>query len=229
MDFSQLDIPMIATRYAILLLSLTLHETAHAWTADRFGDPTARNLGRVSLSPLVHIDPIGTVLFPLLQLISPGLPLLGWAKPVPVNPLNLQDPRRMGMWISAAGPASNLLLGSFFLLLLGVGARTGLQDPGAGGNFADAPITTALKIGLILNVMLAFFNFLPIPPLDGGGVAAGILPRRAAEVLESIGGYGFFILYALMLVPLGGRSLLTWLLTPAWWLVQFAYVRAVGA
>ena len=235
MDLSQLDIPLIAMKYAILLLSLTVHETAHAWTANRFGDPTARALGRISLNPLPHIDPVGTVLFPLLQFVSPGLPVLGWAKPVPVNPLNLRDPRRMGMWISAAGPLSNLALATLFFLALAGAVRAGfvpvseIEGNTIGSAIRTAPLAIALMIGILSNVMLAFFNLLPIPPLDGGGVAAGVLPARAASAVASLGNYGFLLLLGLMVVPVGGSSLLGWILTPADRVAWFAVDKAFGA
>ena len=159
---------------SVLLFSLTVHEMAHAVTADWYGDPTARRLGRISLNPAVHVDPIGTVLLPVLGLLAGGF-VFGWAKPVPVNPANLQHYRRDFLVIAAAGPASNILMAIGASMLLGVvpgglGASDGL--PGAMATIGFAMLQ--------LNLLLAVFNMLPIPPLDGGNVLAGMLPESAA-------------------------------------------------
>jgi Zn-dependent protease len=173
---------------AILIVSLTIHEAAHAWMANRLGDPTARNLGRLSLNPIVHIDPIGTLLMPLLSAFSP-IPLLGWAKPVPVDLRWLRHPRRDFMFIAAAGPISNLLqafvLAAVFRLLYPV-------------NATDL-VPAVLKYAVEMNLMLAFFNLIPVPPLDGGNVLAGLVPESAARVLDQVRQFGFIALYALML------------------------------
>jgi Zn-dependent protease len=181
-----------ALGFAVLLISLTIHEAAHAWTADKLGDPTARMLGRVSLNPLVHIDWIGTVLLPILALIS-RLPLIGWAKPVPVNTRNLRNPRRDFMLIAAAGPISNLLQAfvAAAILRLTVGAVTGAEEAG--------PVYTALFLAVYVNLLLAFFNLIPVPPLDGGNVLLGLLPPRLAVSYGQLRQYGFIVLYALML------------------------------
>jgi Zn-dependent protease len=175
--------------FVMLLLSLSVHEAAHAWTANRLGDPTARLLGRISLNPIAHIDWIGTVLFPLLAMLS-GLPLFGWAKPVPVGWQNLKSPRRDFAVIAAAGPASNLLLAvAVAAVLVLVGGRS--AAPGA-------TATWLLVRALELNVTLAVFNLIPVPPLDGGNVAAGLLPLPLARALNQLRPYGFLILYALL-------------------------------
>src|SRR5512140_3596592 len=158
-DFAQVFIAFI-----VLLFSLTVHESAHAWTADRLGDPTARLLGRVSLNPVVHADPIGTVVFPLLSMIS-GLPLIGWAKPVPVNISRLRQRRSGYVLVAAAGPASNLLLA---LLAAGLLALMPAAPMSVGSADVSAPLLTLLTRALYVNVLLAVFNMLPIPPLDGG-------------------------------------------------------------
>jgi Zn-dependent protease len=202
--------------FVVLLFSLTVHEMAHALTADRCGDSTARLLGRVSLNPLVHADPIGTVLFPLLALIS-GVPLLGWAKPVPVNISRLRHPRRDYVLVAAAGPASNLLLAfgaAIALSLLSVSPMT-LGEPNV-----SVPLAVLLAGAIQINVLLAVFNMLPIPPLDGGNVLSGLLPVSLAEQFNALRPYGFLLIYALMLS--GGldylvvppyRLLLSWLPT----------------
>jgi Zn-dependent protease len=192
---SGIDITLIFNQLIVLLFSLTVHEMAHAWTADRLGDPTARLLGRVSLNPIVHADPIGTILFPLIAMVS-GAPLIGWAKPVPVTMRYLRHPRRDYVLIAAAGPASNLLIAivaSIAALLLPVSPQT-LGEPNV-----TAPLAAILGLLLRLNVLLAVFNMIPIPPLDGGNVLAGLLPRSAASIFNQLRPYGFVLLYALVL------------------------------
>lgn len=178
--------------FTVLILSLTVHEAAHAWSADLLGDPTAMRLGRVSLNPVVHIDPIGTVLFPLVGMFT-GLPLIGWAKPVPVGVQYLGAGwRRKFMLIAAAGPVSNVILALIASALWRLGvARAGTP--------LDPIYARLLATGMTLNVMLAVFNMLPVPPLDGGNVLAGLLPGRGAELLDRIRPYGFIVLYALLL------------------------------
>ena len=174
---------------------MTVHESAHAWTADRLGDRTARLLGRVSLNPIVHADPIGTVLFPLLSFIG-GVPLIGWAKPVPVVTRNLRHPRRDFVLVAAAGPASNLLMAvgaASALWLVPVSPLT-LGEPNV-----SAPLASLLSRAIQINVLLAIFNMLPIPPLDGGNVLSGILPPNLAGIFNQMRPYGFLLLYALML------------------------------
>jgi Zn-dependent protease len=190
-----INVAQIFIALIVLLFSLTVHELAHAWTADRLGDPTARMLGRVSLNPLVHADPIGTILFPLIAMVS-GAPLIGWAKPVPVDTRRLQHPRRDYMLVAAAGPASNLALAiaaSVAALLLPVSPQT------LGEANMTAPLAAFLGQLLRLNVLLAVFNMVPIPPLDGGNVLAGVLPRPLAATFNQLRPYGFILLYALIL------------------------------
>ena len=178
----------------VLLFSLTIHETAHAWTADRLGDPTARLLGRISLNPLVHADPIGTVVFPVIAALS-HVPLIGWAKPVPVNARHLRSPRRDFVLVAAAGPASNLLLAlaaAVLLRLVPVSPVT-IGEPNV-----SAPLASFLAQLKQINVLLAVFNMIPIPPLDGGKVLAGLLPRQLAFAFNAIRPYGFLLLYVLM-------------------------------
>jgi Zn-dependent protease len=208
-NFAQVFIAFI-----VLLFSLTVHEMAHAWTADRLGDSTARFLGRVSLNPLVHADPIGTILFPLIAMVT-GAPLIGWAKPVPVDPRRLNHPRRDFIAVAAAGPISNLIMAvgaAFVLYVLPVAPHH------VGEANVSAPVAAILTRAMRLNVLLAIFNLLPIPPLDGGNVLAGLLPRRLAVSYSRLQPYGFLLLYALMLT--GGfdflvappyRTILSWL------------------
>ena len=200
---SGIDFPQIFILFVVLLFSLTVHEAAHAWTADRLGDSTARSLGRLSLNPLVHVDPIGTLLFPLLALVA-NVPLIGWAKPVPVDIRRLRHTRRDYVLVAAAGPLSNLILatiGAVALRLLPVSPVT------LGEANVSVPAASIFSTALQLNVLLAVFNMIPIPPLDGGNVIGGLLPRRMAHRFDSlIRPYGFLLLYALMLT--GGLSYL---------------------
>ena len=180
----------VAIGFGVLLLSLTIHEAAHALTADRLGDPTARSLGRVSLNPLVHIDLLGTIVLPLLAIVS-HLPIIGWAKPVPVNIRNLRHPQRDFAIIAAAGPISNLLQAVVAAILV----RAFVQDPELPGG----PVQYALLVAVQINILLAFFNLIPVPPLDGGNVLLGLLPPQLAYRYAQLRQYGFLILYALML------------------------------
>jgi Zn-dependent protease len=192
---SGIDVGQLLVAFLILLVSLTIHEAAHAWTADRLGDPTARLLGRVSLNPLVHIDPIGTVLFPLIGALSP-VPLIGWAKPVPVNIARLRRHRRDYVLVAAAGPASNLLLAilssSVLHVMPGTAPVVGAADP-------LGPLASVAMRAVEINVLLALFNMVPVPPLDGGNVLAGLLPLQLGHVIDGLRPYGFLIIYALML------------------------------
>jgi Zn-dependent protease len=211
-----INFAQIFISFAVLLFSLTVHEMAHAWTADRLGDSTARHLGRVSLNPLVHADPIGTVLFPLIALIT-GAPIIGWAKPVPVDTRALNHPRRDYVLVAAAGPASNLVLA--FLAATVLAAIT-ISPQIAGETNVSVPVARILSSLIRLNVLLAVFNMIPIPPLDGGNVLAGILPRSLGALFNNLRPYGFLLLYALILS--GGfnaivlppyRFILSWLPT----------------
>jgi Zn-dependent protease len=192
-----LDFPSILIGFAIVLVSLTIHEAAHAWTADKLGDPTARLLGRVSLNPVVHIDPIGTILLPLLAAYS-GLPIIGWAKPVPVNISRLAHHRRDFMIVAAAGPLSNF--GQALILALIV--RLFFEQ-------TDVDLFPAiLRYAVETNLLLAFFNLIPIPPLDGGNVLAGLVPEGAARMLDALRQFGFILLYVLMLTGVLGDLIL---------------------
>lgn len=177
-----------------LLLSLTVHEAAHAWTANRLGDPTARLLGRISLNPLVHIDLIGTVVLPIVAMAT-GAPLIGWAKPVPVDTRRLGRMPRDFVAIAAAGPTSNILLAFLASLVL----RFGSDLPSAAAGLSLGEPVQALAWSLFqVNLLLAVFNMIPVPPLDGGNVLGGLLRGRLAEGYAALRPYGVFILYALM-------------------------------
>ncbi len=189
----------------VLLFAITVHEASHGWAARRMGDPTAYNLGRVSLNPLVHIDPIGTILLPII-LVALRFPAFGWAKPVPVNPFNLKNYRRDNLWISAAGPLSNMFVGLASLMLIvllkllspevdrfikfGLGSLPKGLHPLEG-------LALILFYAVWINMYLAVFNMIPIPPLDGSGVLMGLLSYEAAQKYERIRPYGFIIVLAL--------------------------------
>ena len=211
----EIDFARVFITFIVLLFSLTVHETAHAWTASRLGDPTARLLGRVSLNPIVHADLVGTVLFPLLAIIG-NVPLIGWAKPVPVNVRNLKNGRRDYVLVAAAGPASNLVLAVIASIALGLLTVSPMR---VGEPNVSVPLAALLSTAILTNVLLAVFNMIPIPPLDGGNVLGGLLPASLGARYDALmRPYGFVLLYALLLtrgfdylvVP-PARFLLSWL------------------
>jgi Zn-dependent protease len=183
-----LDIASILIVFGVVLASLTVHEWAHAWTADHLGDPTARLLGRVSFNPVVHIDPIGTIVLPLLAMFTTGF-IFGWAKPVPVNISRFRNPKRDFMIVAAAGPASNLAIATAAALVFR--SLGGLESAGD-------PAMRVLYFAVSINVLLAVFNMLPVPPLDGGNVLSGLLPDSFAPLINGLRQYGFIILLALI-------------------------------
>jgi Zn-dependent protease len=178
----------------VLLFSLSVHESAHAWTALKEGDPTAQSLGRISLNPLVHIDLIGTVVLPLLMIFTSSGFLFGWAKPCPVNPRNFRHVRRAEIIVSGAGPVSNLILAVLFTAGLFVALRL-IPEP-----TVEHPVIRMLFLGLQLNVILAVFNMVPLPPLDGSHILQWSLPGDLGHrYIRAIGPYGGFILLALVM------------------------------
>jgi Zn-dependent protease len=172
------------------VFAICVHESAHAWTANRCGDPTARMLGRISLNPIKHVDPIGTVLVPLIGMLS-GIGFIGWAKPTPVDPHNLRHPVRDDILVSVAGPASNILLGIIAVVGLFVVSRV----PGQGPNSILQPITLLCWAFLQVNILLAAFNLIPIPPLDGSHVVRHMLPESGRRVYDMIGYVGILLLF----------------------------------
>jgi Zn-dependent protease len=204
----KVDVVAMAIQFVVLLYSLSIHEAAHAWMADRLGDNTARYLGRVTINPIAHIDPIGTILFPLLQFFT-KFPLLGWAKPVPINSAHLRNPHRDQIFISLAGPGSNFIAGcaAFLILLIlkifslqanlliSFMVKTWSIPP---QHSILVPIIGILFFSIITNWGLTIFNLIPIPPLDGHWLLYALLPPNAAAAVERYGTFGFIILYALL-------------------------------
>ena len=195
MDSIIQDIDRIIQGIAIfalpVVLAITLHEAAHGYVAKKFGDLTAYAQGRVTLNPLRHIDPMGTVIVPLLLLAVSSPYLFGWAKPVPVNFGNLRHPKRDMLWVAAAGPGANLLMAFLWALVF----KLGLAMPES--NFSE-PMLLMGQAGILINVILLVLNLLPLPPLDGGRIAVSLLPHRIAYRFAQIEPYGFIILLALL-------------------------------
>lgn len=189
--------------YALpVIFSITIHEAAHGYVARALGDPTAANLGRVTLNPLKHIDPVGTILMPLMLLFATsGAFLFGYAKPVPVNFAQLRNPKRDMVWVALAGPASNLIQAIFWKLVLVALILVGINEP------------FFLKMaqgGVLVNLVMWAFNLFPLPPLDGGRILVGLLPWKQAQMVSRIEPFGFFIVLALVLAGV----ITTWWLLP---------------
>ncbi|MBC7755286.1 MAG: site-2 protease family protein [Bdellovibrio sp.] len=185
----------IAIAAVPILLAITVHEASHGYAAKYFGDSTAEKLGRISLNPFKHIDPVGTILLPTITLILGGV-LFGWAKPVPVNFGALRNPKKDMLWVAAAGPASNLVMAIAWSMLLGY-----IKYALSKGNFSPTfpYLLQMCFIGVSINVVLMVLNLLPMPPLDGGRIAVSLLPNSLAFKLAQVEKYGFVILIALML------------------------------
>ena len=203
-SLSSQEVTWAAMSYVCLLLSLSFHEAAHSVTADKCGDPTGRLMGRSSLNPMAHIDPLGTVILPIVMMFS-GIPyLFGWAKPVPFNPRNLHNMRRDSALIGLAGPASNfalvLLFAAFLRIIVGV-----LHIPypdsmgGLHASMQQYPLFGLAFMMVAVNTALMLFNLIPIPPLDGGHLLHGLLPPRGQDMLDRMGPFG--ILIAVIIAP----------------------------
>jgi len=183
-----------------VLLAITVHEAAHGYAAKYFGDKTAYYLGRITLNPIKHIDPVGTVVIPGMLLLLSAPFLFGWAKPVPVNFSNLNNPKKDMMWVALAGPASNLAMAIIWAIILGL-------FKSSGASYALFIIGMA-QVGIMINLVLMLLNLLPIPPLDGGRMAVSLLPSPWSYKLASLERYGMFILIFLIVSGLLSAILL---------------------
>jgi Zn-dependent protease len=191
-----------------ILFAITLHEAAHGYVARHFGDATAERAGRISLNPIHHIDPVGTILFPIVTLIaSQGSIIFGWAKPVPVNFGALNNPKKDMLWVALAGPASNLFMAFCWAAIAKISLA--MQS-----SYFAAPSLAMALYGVKINTILIALNMLPIPPLDGGRVAVSLLPHRQAIALSKLEPYGMFILIFMVLPIFNGASLLGLVLFP---------------
>lgn len=196
MDFAQ--IVQTVTLYAIpVLFAITLHEAAHGYAAKRFGDNTAEMLGRITLNPVKHIDPVGTIAMPiLLYFATSGAFLFGYAKPVPVNFGRLRNPKRDMIWVALAGPGANLVQAIGWTVLFYVLLSSGVEEPF---------FLKMCQAGLLVNLVMFAFNLFPLPPLDGGRILVGLLPWKQAELVSRIEPWGFFIVLALVITGVVGN------------------------
>ena len=208
---------LIAVWALPVLFAITVHEVAHGWVARHFGDPTAYMLGRLTLNPIKHIDPIGTLLVPGLLLMMGGF-IFGWAKPVPVAWENLRNPKRDMAIVALAGPVANLLMAILWALIMKVGLLLGGQL-----DMLSRPLVYMGAAGISINVMLMVLNLLPLPPLDGGRVMAGLLPDRLAHTYNRIEPFGFFILLGLLISGVLGS-----IMTPFVKIVQTGLYSMIG-
>jgi Zn-dependent protease len=221
MDFSHVDIVGIVFQLIAFLFAISVHESAHAWMANRCGDPTARMLGRITLNPVMHIDPIGTIVMPLIALVT-GFPVIGWAKPTPVDPRNFKNPVTDDIMTAVVGPISNFLVASCTVVVMFVIAKTSAEGGFLVRNMAQfgagyahvggpsflVPLTLFLYDLMLINIVLGVFNLIPVPPLDGSHVLRHFLSDSVRRAYDTVGMFGL-----LALVYLGG-NLLSRLITP---------------
>ncbi|OIP61315.1 MAG: site-2 protease family protein [Nitrospirae bacterium CG_4_9_14_3_um_filter_53_35] len=215
MDFAQY-IQVAAVMAPPIIFSIILHEVAHGWVAEKFGDTTARSMGRLTLNPLPHIDLMGTILLPLFLILIGSKFLFGWAKPVPVNFRNLRNPKHDMIYVAGAGPATNLILALIFTLIYTVLVLSSpslkvvfhifistLKIPSWGDHSAVSFLATPLVLmagtGVVINILLMLFNLIPVPPLDGGRIMVGILPQKKAVALAKVEPYGMLILVLIIM------------------------------
>ncbi len=217
-DTTSIALAAISVWAIPVLLAITLHEVAHGWAARYFGDQTAQLLGRLSLNPLRHIDPLGTVMVPGALLLAFGFPLFGWAKPMPVETSGLRHPRRTSILVALAGPTANILMAALWGGVLAAVLQI------RRGQTLDSWVLLMAQAGIKVNAVLAVFNLLPIPPLDGGRVLVGLLPARLGAGLQKIAPAGMFIVVSLSVL-----GLLGWLFRPAYRAAgQLIHVLGIG-
>jgi len=198
-------IQLIALAAIPVAFAITLHEAAHGYAARHFGDYTAHNAGRISVNPLKHIDPVGTVLVPLIIVVTSAIthtqaPLFGWAKPVPVNFGQLRNPKRDMLWVAAAGPGANLFMACCWAVMLKLAETVPV-------NYYSVPLIHMAEVGITVNVVLMVLNLFPLPPLDGGRIAVSLLPGRIAWRFAMLEPYGFIILLVFLFTGLLGTIL----------------------
>lgn len=189
----------IAVSAIPIIFAITVHEASHGYAAKYFGDLTAEKMGRITLNPLKHIDPIGTILLPALTLMLGGV-LFGWAKPVPVNFAGLRNPKKDMLWVAAAGPASNFVMAIFWVFVL--------KYAQIAPDYAAYFLLEMSKVGIMINLVLMVLNLLPLPPLDGGRIAVSLLPMNLAVKLSRLEQYGFIILIVLLFTGVLGKIIL---------------------
>ena len=206
-----------------ILAAIVFHEVAHGWVAFRLGDPTAARMGRLTLNPISHIDLFGTVILPLLLVIAHAPFLFGYAKPVPVNFLNLRNPKRHMIWVALAGPATNIILALVSYLLLKILVSLDLPRDGSLASIVVIPLIYMLHASASINIVLAVFNTFPIPPLDGGRVLVGLLPEPYSTTVARVEPYGFLIIVVLLM-----SHLLDAVLSPLVHFVHFFLRLMVG-
>lgn len=190
MDFTDIIRQIILLAFPVLI-AVTFHELAHGYVADRLGDPTARLAGRLTLNPLKHLDPIGTLAFVITRMI-------GWAKPVPVNPYNLRNPKRDMIWVSLAGPAANFIIAVIAAIIFRILMTMPVSPFSVLGQKNFVPLVLITQLTVTINIGLGVFNLIPVPPLDGSKILMGLLPYRQAVAYSKIEPYGFFILLGLI-------------------------------
>lgn len=197
-DFSMMQ--TIAIWALPVLFAITVHEVAHGWMAKQLGDKTALMMGRLTLNPIRHIDPMGTIAVPLLLVVLQTGFVFGWARPVPVTTQNLRNPKRDMVWVALAGPLSNGVMALIWLLMIAVGA--GLHGT---LNWVAEPLVYMGQAGVLINIVLMVLNLIPLPPLDGGRIVTGLLPGRLSWQFSRLEPYGFFILIGLLATGILGQ------------------------
>ncbi len=220
MDFGDITQRIVISAFPILI-AITFHEVSHGFVANRLGDPTAKMMGRLTLNPIAHIDPIGTILMPfMLIVLTQGQFVFGYAKPVPINPMNFKNPKKDMAISAAAGPITNILLAIASILILKfVVVPLSFLLPESVTETVFTPVAMILKSSVIINVVLAAFNMIPIPPLDGGRVLTGFLPTKQAISFSRIEPFGFLIVVILIMTGIASYFIMP-LVSFFLWLLQ---------